>query len=619
MAPQADEEPPGALEGAAAEPARGVRSVLVGAFANTCLCDDICSCTSAAEDDPALPGEVTSAAGDDPAPPGGDSAPDTPPRRNRAAGGAPPSVSPAGRRLNPRTPKITVHDDSDTKGRDPADPTNSQAQFSILERALSTGEGAAAPEFTYSVPVEKLQKKLESDPMYEIRTELTAAAKAVLDAALASQGGSASRFESWVYGEEIDQAEMQAHITEVICEHRLQDKVWVRFSANKVSCTGAIKRSVHNTQEVGSTNRHTFWVSTAKAMRKHELKMFVAHEIGTHLIRVINDEIQPWSGSAGKTKFGLHTRASREFKRTEEGLASVNTALHSGGGPRGRFLYREALLYYAASRAKELGFVPLYIKLARYIPDNWRRYLFVVRIKRGVVDQTGGGGNGKVQSYFEGAVEILKQWHTLDLRLLYAGRLTLAEMQRCKRLAQLQTIILPSFARNLEVYRGQLRQMAILNLLVDPDTTPNWPPKKDKTGWPVVYYATCHLPKLTTPLSSGSSVAPDSEPAASIAVCHHGSTPAQCKLCARKVKLAAASLKRRASTGTPVEPSSRLYVRQPSMRDMHNASVGGANSVLQRHLSGRMVSRSDGKSFNAMAPAGRIPVTIKTVAFPLAL
>jgi hypothetical protein len=57
---------------------------------------------------------------------------------------------------------------------------------------------------------------------------------------------------------------------QVICEHRLQDKVWVRFSASKVSCTGAIKRSIHNTQEVGSTNRHVFWVSTAKAMRKHE-------------------------------------------------------------------------------------------------------------------------------------------------------------------------------------------------------------------------------------------------------------------------------------------------------------------------------------------------------------
>jgi hypothetical protein len=35
--------------------------------------------------------------------------------------------------------------------------------------------------------VEKLQKKLTADPMYEIRTELRDTAKAVLDAALATQ------------------------------------------------------------------------------------------------------------------------------------------------------------------------------------------------------------------------------------------------------------------------------------------------------------------------------------------------------------------------------------------------------------------------------------------------
>lgn len=591
------------------------KTPVLGAFANTCVCDDSCSCAPAA----IVCGITT--------PDSNDESPATPPRKKRVAA-APHPVSPSGRRLNPRAPKITVHNKSDAKGRDPADPMNSKAEFVRLEAALCRGEPAATPDFKYSVPVEKLQKKLDSDPMYEIRTELTASAKAVLDAALASCGGSATRFESWVYGEEIEQDMTQRHITEVICEHRLQDKVWVRFSPNKVSCTGAIKRSIHNTQEVGSTNRHVFWVSTAKAMRKHELKMFVAHEIGTHLIRVINDEIQPWNGSAGKTKFGLHTRSSREFKQTEEGLASVNTALHSGGGPAGRFLYREALLYYAASRAKELGFAQLYGELACYMPDPWRRYLFVVRIKRGVIDQSSGGGNGKVQSYFEGAVEILKQWHTLDLRLLYAGRLTLSEMPRCKRLAHLQTIILPSFARNLEIYRGQLRQMAILNKLVDPKTTPIWPPKKDKSGWPAANCTrTSQLPKLTTPptgevaFASGSARQPGSN-----AACHHGSTPAECKLCARTVKLAAASLKRRASTSrdesrSPAqEVSSRLYVRQPSMRDMHAPSANGVNSVLQRHLRARMVSRSGVKSFNAMAaPPGRVPMAMKAVTFPFAL
>ena len=255
-------------------------SVLVGAFANTCICDDACECAPAA---PAATPQVivttneSSSDSDDVA-----AAPATPPRKKKAVAkgkGAAVPVSPSGRWMNPRAPKITVHDGSDAKGRDAADPTNVEEEFAKLDAAASP-DAQLPPVFVYSVPVEKLQKKLGTDPVYAIHTEHTATAKAVLDAALATQGGSALRFENWVYGEEITrvsapsppprrhsqdrflrdcvwrQEEMEAHITDVICEHRLQDKVWVRFSANKVSCTGAIKRSIHNTQEVGSTNRH---------------------------------------------------------------------------------------------------------------------------------------------------------------------------------------------------------------------------------------------------------------------------------------------------------------------------------------------------------------------------
>jgi hypothetical protein len=44
-------------------------------------------------------------------------------------------------------------------------------------------------------------------------------------------------------------------------------------------------------------------------------------------------------------------RPTREGKQTEEGLATLNTVLAGGGGVRLRFLYREALLYFAAAEA----------------------------------------------------------------------------------------------------------------------------------------------------------------------------------------------------------------------------------------------------------------------------
>jgi hypothetical protein len=37
--------------------------------------------------------------------------------------------------MNPRAPKITVHDAGDTKGRDVADPTNVEAEFLKLDAA----------------------------------------------------------------------------------------------------------------------------------------------------------------------------------------------------------------------------------------------------------------------------------------------------------------------------------------------------------------------------------------------------------------------------------------------------------------------------------------------------
>ena len=88
---------------------------------------------------------------------------------------------------------------------------------------------------------------------------------------------------------------MEAYITEFVCSHRLHDKVWVRFTPNRVSCTGAIQRSNRNSNGLTPNtgrNRHVFWVSTHKPLREHELRMFVAHEIGTHLLRVVNDEVQ---------------------------------------------------------------------------------------------------------------------------------------------------------------------------------------------------------------------------------------------------------------------------------------------------------------------------------------
>ena len=108
--------------------------------------------------------------------------------------------------------------------------------------------------------------------------------------------------------------------------------------------------------------------------------------------------------------------------------------LHSGGGPKSRYLFREALLYYACAKSATMNFVELFAELAPYMPSPKRRFGLVTRIKRGLLDQSLPGGSGKAQVYFEGALTILRRdFDVDDLRLLYSGRLMLSEMDRVRR------------------------------------------------------------------------------------------------------------------------------------------------------------------------------------------
>jgi len=116
-----------------------------------------------------------------------------------------------------------------------------------------------------------------------------------------------------------------------------------------------------------------------------------------------------------------------------------------------------------------MNFVELFAELAPYMPSPKRRFGLVTRIKRGLLDQSLPGGSGKAQVYFEGALTILRRdFDTDDLRLLYAGRLMLSEMDRVRRLAHTSFITLPGFAADLQAYRKDLRAMALLNGLVEP-------------------------------------------------------------------------------------------------------------------------------------------------------
>ena len=167
-------------------------------------------------------------------------------------------------------------------------------------------------------------------------------------------------------------AEARSFFNDYVKRNHVEHNVQVRYTDKLLSRGRLSSYRYINTQT--SDKKHTFWVSTrgglVQSFAESEILPFCAHEIGTHLLRKVNDELQPWWGH-DRAKFGL-TATARETVATEEGLATLNTTLHFPAGA-GRLLHRSALLYYAGAMARELNFVDLFDHLARYEPDDARR------------------------------------------------------------------------------------------------------------------------------------------------------------------------------------------------------------------------------------------------------
>ncbi len=67
---------------------------------------------------------------------------------------------------------------------------------------------------------------------------------------------------------------------------------------------------------------------------------------------------------------------------------------------------------------------------------------------------------------FSGAVEILRNLEMIDFHLLFAGKVCIDELPRIRRLARMDCIKVPQFLMDIEKYKKSLRQIAILNGLV---------------------------------------------------------------------------------------------------------------------------------------------------------
>lgn len=143
-------------------------------------------------------------------------------------------------------------------------------------------------------------------------------------------------------------------------------------------------------------NDDTLKLRTNATFHKEGLIGLMYHEIGTHALRTVNYENQPWFKK--KKQFGL----THNYLKTEEGLAALHALLpHTY-----KSAYTSAIRYIAVDYARTHSFVELWQFLGTYVQDPETRWMITLRQKRGMTDTSQPGGPTKDLVYFEGVVDV---------------------------------------------------------------------------------------------------------------------------------------------------------------------------------------------------------------------
>lgn len=160
------------------------------------------------------------------------------------------------------------------------------------------------------------------------------------------------------------------------------------------------------------------------------------HEIGTHALRQLNYEQQPWFKK--KTEYGFS-----DYLATEEGLATVHTLLPF----EDKSAYSSAIRYIASLYAQTHSFTELWKLLSAYIHEPELRWMITFRQKRGIADTSQPGGYTKDVIYFAGAM-LVADWlqkHSFNLPSLYFGKIAVSDVEKAEKLSKGFSPLLPIF------------------------------------------------------------------------------------------------------------------------------------------------------------------------------
>lgn len=189
--------------------------------------------------------------------------------------------------------------------------------------------------------------------------------------------------------------------------------------------------------------------------REEGFQGMLYHEIGTHVLRRLNDEMQPWHGQ--RKKYNL-----QPYLETEEGLASLHSQL-----PRSiPYNFIDSLRYLAVYTAQQESFLDVWQALTPYVDDLDRRWMICVRAKRGLTDTSQPGGYTKDMLYLSGSIKVW-QWianNSDKITSLYLGKLSLSDCLKLENKAKIDQLVIPKFMKiNQDEYYKKICHIGEIN------------------------------------------------------------------------------------------------------------------------------------------------------------
>ncbi|EUD65585.1 hypothetical protein C922_04091 [Plasmodium inui San Antonio 1] len=237
--------------------------------------------------------------------------------------------------------------------------------------------------------------------------------------------------------------ELENYIDKYLTQNGITNKIKIEFKQDLISAVKIFKKK----------KQYFLHLQSRKSVKEKMMLSLCNHEIGTHLLRMINHD-----------RNNLDMYSFRSCSATEEGLAVINSMY-----PFRRnylFLIFPAIKYLTVCLGNFYTFSKLFFFLNTFVKDADTCFKMCARVKRGLKDTAIPGSVYHDQLYFIGSYSILKWHRSINFQLLYSGNIGLRCLNSVSNYVDVKDNMLPFFLSDKEkvtAYLEFLSEVSYLN------------------------------------------------------------------------------------------------------------------------------------------------------------